>query len=88
MTTKGDASLAAVDVASGEIIASVANGDRKTAKPHELTPANDIRHAVVSLYGTAAYGRNQPANRLGVVDLRKMRRFDGSISASTKIRTA
>lgn len=72
VTTKGDATLTALDVVTGEIVAKADVGDKETAKPHELTFAKDGRFAVVSLYGTSDYGNNQPANQLGVIDLEIM----------------
>ncbi len=79
VTTKGDATLTAIDVVSGSIMAKVPVGDKERAKPHELTLTKDNRFAVVSLYGTSDYGSNQPANQLSVIDLDSMtevRRLD------------
>lgn len=79
VTTKGDATLTAIDVVSGEVVAKVIVGDKETAKPHELTLTKDGRFAVVSLYGTSDYGNNQPTNQLGVIELESMmevRRLD------------
>ena len=72
VTTKGDASLVAIDVASGELVGKAGAGDRNLAKPHELTLTQDGKQAVVSLYGTGDYGDNQPANQLSVIDLSTM----------------
>ncbi|MEM9441218.1 MAG: hypothetical protein AAGA73_12280 [Pseudomonadota bacterium] len=79
VTTKGDATLTAIDPHSGDIMSKAAAGDPNTAKPHELTLTRDGRLAVISLYGNADYGNNQPANQLSIVDLESMaevRRLD------------
>ena len=73
VTSKGDASLKALNVESGEIVAKAIVGDKETAKPHEVALTKDGRFAVISLYGTSDYGNNQPANQLGVIDLASMK---------------
>ena len=72
-TVKENVSLTALDGATGEIIAAVEVGERGVAKPHELTVSADGTRAFVSLYGTADYGPNIPANKIAVVDLAAMR---------------
>ncbi len=79
VTTKGDATLTAIDPHGGAVLSKAAAGNPNSAKPHELTLTQDGQFAVISLYGTADYGNNQPTNQLSIVDLESMeevRRLD------------
>ncbi len=71
-TVKGNVSLSAFYVNSGERLANVPVGTAGISKPHEIAITNDGRHAFVSRYGDKDYGSNAPDNRLAVVDLTRM----------------
>lgn len=72
-TVKENASLTAIDAATGEIQAAVTVGEVGTVKPHEVTLSADRTKAFVSLYGSADYGPNNvPANKIAVVDVVNM----------------
>ena len=72
-TVKENVSLTVLDPDTGAIVAAVEVGERGVAKPHEITLSADRTRAFVSLYGSADYGPNVPANRIAVVDLTSMR---------------
>jgi len=72
-TVKENVSLIVLDEDTGAIVAAIEVGERGVAKPHEITLSADRSRAFVSLYGSADYGRNLPANRIAVVDLIAMR---------------
>jgi DNA-binding beta-propeller fold protein YncE len=72
-TVKENATLTAIDEETGAITAAVEVGERGVAKPHEITLSADRTRAFVSLYGSADYGPNVPANRIAVVGLTSMR---------------
>ena len=71
-TVKENVSLTAIDPETGDIVAAVEVGVRGSAKPHELALTADNSRAFVSLYGSSDYGRNVPANKIAIVDLRRM----------------
>ncbi len=68
-TVKGNASLSVIDPASGEILSAVTVGVPGTEVPHEFALTADKSKALVTLYGDADYGRNNPGHRIAVVDL-------------------
>jgi DNA-binding beta-propeller fold protein YncE len=72
-TVKENVSLTVLDPDTGAIVAAIEVGERGVAKPHEITLSADRTRAFVSLYGSADYGRNVPANRIAVIDLTSMR---------------
>jgi DNA-binding beta-propeller fold protein YncE len=72
-TVKENVSLTALDADTGDIVAAVTVGEIGTKKPHEVTLSSDRTMAFVSLYGSADYGpKNEPDNRIAVVDLQSM----------------
>jgi DNA-binding beta-propeller fold protein YncE len=72
-TVKENVSLTVLDYDTGEIVAAIEVGEQGIAKPHEITLSADRTRAFVSLYGSADYGPNVPANRIAVVDLTALR---------------
>lgn len=72
VTVKENASLTAIDVASGNIEAVATVGVPGTELPHEFALNADGSEALVTLYGNADYGRNDPGNRVAIVDLKSM----------------
>jgi len=68
VTVKGNTSLTAFDLATGAKLGVATTG----TKPHEITLSKDQKTAFISIYGTADYGRNQPNNEIGVIDLDTM----------------
>ncbi len=74
-TVKENVSLSAFDASTGKRIAVVSVGEKNVSKPHEIAVSKDGTRAFVSLYGDKDYGANTPDNRLGVVDLREMKRL-------------
>ncbi|MEM7693125.1 MAG: hypothetical protein AAF318_01630 [Pseudomonadota bacterium] len=70
-TVKGNQTVAFFDEGTGERIAAPVVGT-PDAKPHEIALSADGSRAFVSLYGTAGYPDNVPANKVAVVDVRAM----------------
>jgi len=68
VTVKGNTSLTAFDLATGNKLGVATTG----TKPHEIALSKDQKTAFISIYGTADYGHNEPNNEIGVIDLETM----------------
>jgi DNA-binding beta-propeller fold protein YncE len=68
VTVKEITSLVALDLETGEELGRAETG----FKPHELVLSADHKLGFISIYGSADYGRNEPNNELGVIDLETM----------------
>ena len=71
-TVKENASLSVIDPTTGAILSAVIVGIPGKEVPHEFALTPDNSKALVTLYGNADYGRNNPGHRVAVVDLREM----------------
>lgn len=72
LSVKENASLSVISPVTGEILSVLTVGIPGTEVPHEFALTADGSKALVTLYGNADYGRNNPGNRIAVVDLHDM----------------